>query len=258
MLGNLIKFEFMKKWQSMKYMLLGYVIIQIVLLTMIKIFNISLLDFEHNRIQGVQMAVVVIFMLLLSFIYFVPFIDGIMKYEKDLSGKQAPLELMIPARAYKKILAKLIVILVSTIIATIISIMFVILFVILAGGGDEILHDISRIFEDISKYPISFISMIISLIVVFLTVIILPFFCIAVSKSITNKGKSSMLIRVILFILILVGIGYLEIPIRKYPIYMFTVFGNSQIPLSEIIASILYLVLPFIGTSYFMDKRIEL
>ena len=145
MLVNLLKYEFMKKWKSMRISLLAYVLIEIVLLCILKVFS-SGSDMTQSFIEGKRpmgnigilfiMSIIFYFMFILI-LTIIPFVEAIIKYEKDLAGKQSPLELMIPAESWKKILSKLITALCGTIICGIIAIASIVIFFLVMSNFEK-------------------------------------------------------------------------------------------------------------------------
>src|SRR5665648_761260 len=61
-------------------------------------------------------VITILYFVFAAGVFSFPFIETINRFEKDLSGKQAVLELMIPIISWKKILAKLIVAVVTTVV----------------------------------------------------------------------------------------------------------------------------------------------
>ena len=115
MLINLTKYEFVKRWKALKYVLLGYVLIQTLLLiisssffwnsNMVKVFTEANNDGRGIGIpSGVAMAAY--FIMAFGIVLF-PFIESLYRFDKDLSGKQSVFEQMLPIISWKKIISKL-------------------------------------------------------------------------------------------------------------------------------------------------------
>lgn len=270
MLTNLLKYEFMKKWKSMKYILLGYALIQAILLVISKILlersNISSLFIDgstKDNSVGFPLVMSMVFYFIFAFIIGIfPFFDGVTKYEKELSGKQAPLELMIPSSSWKKILSKLVTTLCVTIVCGIIIAASIMIFLLVMSGFDKnVMIAFSSFFREILEHPLSFLFTVIYGLFSYASFFLLVYLCTTIAKAITHKNKLSTLISIITFGVLLAIILYLSLQVEKYPIMTFTLFrsigSGLELGLTTIIFDITVLVLTFLGTSYIMEKRIE-
>ncbi len=270
MLTNLLKYEFMKKWKSMKYVLLGYAIIEVILLITNRIIlsrNDNQMLFGDGTITNEKIGFLFFINIGFYFLFIVlisiyPFFEGVTRYEKELSGKQAPLELMIPAPSWKKVLSKLIATIVVTICCIIISLASVMMFILVMSNFDKVvLTAFYDWFKIILDYPFSLLFTIIYVILSYVSFYLLINFCTAVAKAITHKNKLSTLISIITFGVLVAIILYLSIKIENYPIVTFTFFKGLATgmasSLSSIILDIAILSFFFAGTSYIMEKRIE-
>lgn len=270
MLTNLLKYEFMKKWKSMKYVLLGYAIIEVILLVTSKVLHATSGDpvpFINDGTSDMQVGIFLFICTIFYFLFIVlisiyPFFEGVTRYEKELSGKQAPLELMIPAPSWKKVLSKLIATIVVTICCIIISLASVMMFILVMSDFDKVvLTAFYNWFKIILEYPFSLLFTIFFVILSYAAFYLLINFCTAVAKAITHKNKLSTLISIITFGALVAIILYLSIKIENYPIVTFTFFKGLATgmasSLSSIILDIAILSFFFAGTSYIMEKRIE-
>lgn len=270
MLTNLLKYEFMKKWKSMKYVLLGYAIIEVILLITNRIIlsrNDNQMLFGDGTITNEKIGFLFFINIGFYFLFIVlisiyPFFEGVTRYEKELSGKQAPLELMIPAPSWKKVLSKLIATIVVTICCIIISLASVMMFILVMSNFDKVvLTAFYDWFKIILDYPFSLLFTIIYVILSYVSFYLLINFCTAVAKAITHKNKLSTLISIITFGVLVAIILYLSIKIENYPIVTFTFFKGLATgmasSLSSIILDVAILSFFFVGTSYIMEKRIE-
>ncbi|WP_315114691.1 hypothetical protein [Clostridium intestinale] len=270
MLINLLKYEFMKKWKSMKYILLGYALIEVILLVTSRVLlgrngNETLFGdgtITNEKIGFLFFISIGFYFLFIVLISIYPFFEGVTRYEKELSGKQAPLELMIPAPSWKKVLSKLIATIVVTTCSIIISLASVMMFILVMSNFDKVvLTQISNWFKIILEYPFSLLFTIIYVILSYAAFYLLINFCTAVAKAITHKNKLSTLISIITFGVLVAIMTYLSIAIENYPIVIFTFFKGLATgmtsSLSSIILDIAILSFFFGGTSYIMEKRIE-
>ncbi|WP_326514259.1 hypothetical protein [Clostridium intestinale] len=270
MLINLLKYEFMKKWKSMKYILLGYALIEVILLVTNRILlsrNGNEMLFGDGSITSEKVGFLFLICIIFYFLFILlisiyPFFEGVTRYEKELSGKQAPLELMIPAPSWKKVLSKLISTIVVTIGCSIISLASVMMFILVMSNFDKVvLTQIYNWFKIILDYPFSLLFTIIFVILSYAAFYLLINFCTAVAKAITHKNKLSTFISIITFGVLVAIMTYLSIAIENYPIVTFTFFKGLATgmasSLSSIILDIVILSFFFAGTSYIMEKRIE-
>ena len=149
MLIDLMKYEFVKRWKASRYVLLGYILLQAALLivsgaffwngNMAKVFTEKSFECQNAGTSSVIAMLLYFIAALLIVIY--PFIEGITRFNKDLSGRQSVLELMIPIKSWKKIVSKLITVLCSTIIGAGLGTLSVITFVLLSSNFDKSIVD---------------------------------------------------------------------------------------------------------------------
>lgn len=271
MLTSLLKYEFIKKWKSMRYVLLAYGLIELILLitskVLIKRSNVPFLFIEgttKDQNVGVPLVLALTLFFTMAFILIIfPFFEGLIRYEKDLSGKQAPLELMIPAASWKKVLSKLITAVCGTIMCGIITFFTMIIFILVMSNFDKaILDTIFNGLKEMFSSPLKNLIVLINSLFSYASVFLLIFFCTAVGKWITHKKKASGFISILVFAASLAIIIYLSIQADKYPLVAFTLFQEDNgsglaISLSSIILEILIVATTFVGTSYIMEKRIE-
>ncbi|MBB6622452.1 hypothetical protein [Clostridium gasigenes] len=265
MLADLLKYELTKKWRSMRYIVLAYGLIEIILLCTLKIAS-SKSDMTHlftaseNKMGNLGFMFItgmIFYFIFILILTIMPFIEAIIKYEKDLAGKQSPLELMIPAESWKKILSKLITAVCGTIICGIIAIASVIIFFLVMSNFEENIVDlILRGLSTGVNFSTGIIFIIISGFFEYISIFTLFFFCIAISKWITHKKKTSDIISVFVLAGAIAVIYFLQIQVDKLPIATFTLYGINT-NLSAIILDILIFIILFIGTSFIMERKIE-
>lgn len=260
MLGKLLKYEFWKKWKSNRYLLLGYGLVELVLLIILRVFygNIVTTVNINSKSTGVSFVLIsALYFTITGIMFIYPFIEGISRYNKDLSGKQAALELMIPEPSWKKITSKLLATICVTIICSIISAFTVLLyFLIMSNFNKELVDSIITVFKNGIPHPAEVIFSIINGLFAFASFYLLFLFCIATSKWASHKNKIAIPISIGVFVLTIVVIGYLQSLADKFPIVNYTFFGMSN-SLSSVILDILIFALTFAGTSYVMERKIE-
>ena len=117
---------------------------------------------------------------------------------------------MIPAESWKKILSKLITAICGTIIYGIIVIASVIIFFLVISNFEKTIVDlIFSGLREIINYPTETIFIIIIGLFAYVSISLLSFLCIAISKWITHKKKTSDIISVAVFIVSIAIICFL-------------------------------------------------
>jgi hypothetical protein len=264
MLVKLLGYELYKKWKVSRYILGGFIVLQVLMLAITKVIlgndaTKMILEIGNRGYNG-SFTVFLISLLYFGYaagVFFLPLVENVYRFEKDLSGRQAVLELMIPIISWKKILAKLIVTLFTIIVFQIIAILSILAYILVNSNFNKgIVDSIFKIVRVILSSPgkSSFIAL--SMLFAMASLYMLIMFCIAFSKSISHKNRIAVPIGVGMFIACLVVLIVAVTQLEKFPIVKFDLFGIKQ-SLSEMIFNILFFVLPFLGASYLMEKRIE-
>ncbi len=264
MLVSLLKYEFMKRWKILRYGLLGFVLVEAVLLIASKVMlirsNIPQLLTEKN--ENINVGAPLVFTILIYFlaifiISISPSIEGAMSYEKDLSGKQAPLELMIPVPAWKKIASKLITVVCSNIICGIIASVFSLLFImIMSNFQKSIMDGILEGLKMMLSSPGKGLFVIIEVFFAYSSFFLLLLFCIAVAKWITHKNNLSNLISLLVFVISISLIIFLSIQMEKVPIATIDLYGIT-LTVSSIIFDIVIFCLLYFSTSFIVENKVE-
>lgn len=264
MLVSLLKYEFMKRWKILRLGLLGFVLVEAVLLIASKVMlirsNIPQLFAENN--ENINVGAPLFFTILIYFLAIftlsmVPSIDGAMSFEKDLSGKQAPLELMIPVPAWKKVASKLISVVCSNIISGIIIIAFSVLFLLVMSNFQKSIVDgILEGLQLIISSPGKDLFVIISGFFAYSSFFLLLLFCIAVAKWITHRNHLSNLISLAVFVVSVSLFIFLSIQMDKFPIETIDLYGIT-LTVSSIILYIVIFCLLYFSTSFIMENKIE-
>jgi hypothetical protein len=266
MTGKLFLFEITKKWRSSKFLLLGYLGIQVLLLFVTRVFLWNGTVAGELTTQGIRtnsdislpfaLTMMLFFMLALAIGAF-PFIEGIYRFERDLSGKQAYLELMIPAVSWKKVLAKLLATLCSLIVCGTASLFSMFLFIAVNSNFNTILGEfIRQCLSGLSNHWLQALFILVYLIFNFASIFITIFFCIATAKSFTHKNKVAVPIGILTFILIAGLLAVLGSQLEKVPLVNFSI-GRIETSLSQTIADIIVFVAAMAGTGWMMEKKIE-
>ena len=266
MLVKLLGYEFYKKWRVSKNILGGFIVLQVLLLTITRIFlghDATKMVTEIGNINnGPNGSFTFGIITLLYFgiavgIFFLPLIENVYRFEKDLSGKQAVLELMIPIIAWKKILSKLIVMLISTIAIQMISALSIMAYILVNSNFNKVIVDsiLNNARIIISSPGKSFFVALYAIYILAL-IYILVMFCIAFSKSITHKNRIAVPIGMGMFIACMAVFIVAATQIVKFPIVEFDLFGIEE-SLSGLLFVLLYGGSLFLGASFLMEKRIE-
>ena len=265
MLIKLVKYEFVKRWKALRYALLGYILLQTLLLIITRSFfwNSDIVKiFVENDTNSCGnstpfILTMILYFILAIFIGVLPFIEGLYRYDKDLSGKQSVLELMMPIVSWKKIISKLIAALYSTIISVGLATLSIVTFILIISNFEKsIVNGILNFIGDIFQSPTMFIFASLSIIFCFLSVYMIIFCCIAFSKSISHKNKIAAPIGIVTFVLLIAALAFLNIQVQKIPIVKYNILGTED-SLSSTIMSILVFLAALFGTSWLMENKIE-
>jgi hypothetical protein len=269
MLGKLIGYELFKKWKISKFVLFGFVLIELVLLLIIRMFlwNEGVGDsitIDSNAVSIGDSANTGPAFVILSLLYFMlalfvgayPFMESIYRFERDLSGKQAYLELMLPVSSWKKVISKLIVTVAGLIVCGSLSLaaMFTYIMVNNFQGFMEVLR---LLIDAITiNNVLNLILLVLAMLFAFALFYLIIFFCIAIAKSFTHKNVVAVPIGIVAFTLISLITAYIESLISNVPLYTYTILG-AKLTLSNILLDITLFIVALAGTSWLMEKRIE-
>lgn len=264
MLIKMIKYEMVKRWKSVKYILMGYVLFQTLLLIIIRSFfwndGIPQFIIHNNDTQQISVSFAITMLMYLAFAIFIgvyPFFESIFRFGRDISGKQSILELMIPMVSWKKITAKLLATIFLTIIGGVLGIFTIIAFMLINGNFDKgMIDSILIALREIVNTPIKSILAFSYLFFGIGSFYMLFFFCIAFSKSFSHKNKIAVPIGIVTFIFCVFVLVILDIQAERYPLFTYIYFGVESYLSSNIIDILAFVVL-FFGTSWLMEKRIE-
>lgn len=265
MLINLMKYEFLKRWKSSRFILLGYLLVQTLLLVissaflwnsnMAKVFTETNNDWQGIGVSaGITMAS---YFLLSILIIIFPFTESIYRFNRDLSGKQSPLEIMIPAISWKKIVSKLVPALCNTILCIGLGAASIITFMLISSKFDKSVVDgIMDFFNGIFQSPTQFTLDALYLLFCFSTMYLIIFFSIALSKSFSHKNKIAAPIGIVTFVAIIAALAFLGTLLQSMPLVQFTLLGTED-SLSSIILSVLVFLAALFGTSWLMESKID-
>lgn len=266
MLIKLMKYEFVKKWKALRYVLFGYILLQTLLLIITRSFlwNSDIIKFfAENDTYSCRnsisfMLTMVLYFILAILIAVLPFIEGLSRYGKDLSGKQSVLELMIPITSWKKIISKLIASLCSTIVLVGLAALSIVTFILTNSNFEKsIANGILNFIEGIFRSPAEFILTSLYIIFCFISLYMIVFCCIAFSKSISHKNKIAVPIGIAAFAFSIAALALLNtLLIERIPIVNYSILGAKD-SLSSTIMSILVFIAALFGTSWLMENKIE-
>lgn len=261
MIINLIKYEFKKVWKRSRYVLLGYAAVQFLLLFIARVFlwdsNIfSGVNSQNHKLSFTLIMGAYITLAILFSIF--PFVESISRYGRDLSGKQAVLEIMIPTASWEKVISKLFVTVVNTLICIVMAVFSVLIIFPVYGNIDSNMIDVVvNFFKTIIDHPVRSLFAFINILFGFSSIYMVFFFCTAFAKSISHRSKISTPIAILTFVLIIICISYLAAKIQYYPIVKYSILGTDS-SLSSTLLDIGVFAVLFAGTSWLMEKRIEL
>lgn len=264
MLIELMKYEFVKRWKASRYVLLGYILLQTVLLfvsstffwngSMVKVFTEK--NYECQNAGAPSVIAMLLYLIAALLIGLYPFFEGITRYNKDLSGRQSVLELMIPTASWKKIVSKLATVLVSTIVCVGLSALSVAAFILLSSHFDRgILDGILGALHSAFTSPGLLILDILYIIFCFVSLYMIIYFCIAFSKVFSHKSKIAVPIGIAMFAALVTILAFLNDFMVQFPIVRFNLLGEDS--LSSLIVCALVFIAALSGTSWLIDHKIE-
>ena len=265
MLIKLIKFEFIKRWKALRYVFLGYMLLQTLLLIITRSFlwNSDIIKlFAENDTNSCNGSIsfvltMILYFILAIFMGVLPFIEGLYRYSKDLSGKQSVLELMMPIISWKKIVSKLITALCSTVICVGLATLSIVTFILTNSNFERsIVNEILNFINGIFQSPASFILASLYIIFCLLSIYMIAFCCIAFSKSISHKNKIAVPIGIAAFVICIAALAFLNIQVQRIPIVKYNILGTED-SLSSTIMSILVFFAALFGTSWLMENKVE-
>ena len=264
MLIDLLKYELVKRWKTSKYVLLGYIMLQAVLLivssaflwngNMAKVFTEK--NYESQNAGAPSVIAMLLYFIAALLICLYPLFEGITRYNKDLSGSQSVLEHMIPTASWKKIVSKLATVLISTIVCVGLSALSVAAFILLSSHFDSgILDGILNTLHTVFASPGLLILDILYIIFCFVSMYMIIYFCIAFSKVFSHKSKIAVPIGMAMFAALVTILAFLNNFMVQFPIVRFNLLGEDS--LSSLIVSLLVFIAALSGTSWLMDHKIE-
>ena len=265
MLINLIKYEFVKRWKALRYVLLGYILLQTVLLIISHAFlwnshMANVFTEKNNNWQGVGISSIlamVLYFIIAILMGIFPFIESLIRFDRDLTGKHSVLEHIIPAISWKKIVSKLITVLISTIICVGLGTLSIITFILISSNFEKSIVDgILKAVKDIFQSPTLFALVTLYILFCFVSIYMIIFFCIAFSKSFSHKNKISAPIGIVTFALLIAALAFLNIQLQRIPLIKFTILGTDD-SLCSIIISILVFLAALFGTSWLMENKVD-
>jgi hypothetical protein len=267
MLIKLVKYEFEKKWKTLRFVLLGYLLLQILLLFLTR----SLFwagdyakIFTQNREDFTGISVPFIVTMLLYFglavsIGLFSFFEAMYRFGRDLSGKQAVLELMLPITSGKKIVSKIIINLCSNIVCIGLSAFSIMIFILINSNFEKsIVNGILNWITQIVQSPGRTILVSVYIMFCFASLYAVVFCCIAFSKSISNKRKISIPVGIAsLACFIAVWCVYANtLLIERFPIINYTILGEKNSLSSDMMNIIIFSGALFV-TSWLMENKTE-
>jgi hypothetical protein len=263
MLIRLLKYEFVKKWISLRYILLGYILLELLLLIISKSFlwngNMSQIFFDNNSCDGIgasSVLTMLLYFILAIFIMVFAVIENIYRFDRDLSGKQSVLELSIPVISWKKIMAKLVTALCSTGIFIGLGTLAIVMFVLISSHFEKgIVDEILQFIQVLLQSPIRFTLGALYIVFCILSIYMIIFFCTAFSKAITYKNKFAVPIGVASFAVLIAALTFLNDLVMRFPIVRFNLLGDDS--LSSLIISVLVFLAALSCTSWLMENKIE-
>ena len=263
-LTELLKFEFTKRWKASRNILMGYVLLQSVLLflsntflwngNMIKVFTEN--NYECQNAGAPSVIAMLLFFLAALLIGLYPIFEGVTRFNEDLSGRQSVLELLIPIASWKKLVAKVTTVLVNLVVGLGLSAVSITSFILLSSRFDKgILDLILGALRSVFASPGLLLLYILYILFCIASMYLIIYFCIAFSKVFSHKSKVAVLIGMVMFVAIITILGFLNDFMLQFPIIRFNLLGEDS--LSSVIVSVMVMIAALFGTSWLIDHKIE-
>jgi len=253
---KLIKYEFKKNLAPVLIFLAALVFVEL-------IFIIG------NTSDNEDLVVIAISLLLLagSFSYFLILLFGISSYSKELKNKTIYLVFMTPNSTLSIIMSKLIhITLTALMLAAAFIGTFAIDFHILIQKFSDTTLDIGEVFDVILKsYNTSVATLIattifyiISIVIIFLTYVVMGYLSVTLSATILNNSKAKGFLSAVFFVIFLI---INSVIVHLLPTIIETPYTTADILINlipQLIVEIIAMVLMIWGTSYMLEKKISL
>lgn len=263
---KLLKFELRKVWINNRSSILAFIGIQVVLILLIRLLfwddglkNALLADGIFAVGFGAKIVIACMLYYLSAFLLPIgSFIECVYRFDRDLGGKNAVFELMLPIKSVKFVLAKLIASTAAFLTFTLLSVVSLVAFYMVNTKFDSKVTDgINMFLTATLGSPLKAIFTMFIILFAVLSLMILAYFCVALSKTITHKLVVAVSISIMTFTTALGFIGYLAIKLVKYPVISYSVFGIESSLGSDLFSFAVFGIL-FYATSWLIEKKIEL
>lgn len=264
MLINMLKYEFTKRWKASRYVLLGFILLELALLTisglffwndnMAKVFTEK--SFECQNAGAASIIAMLIYFIAALLIALFPFFECMTRFNKDLSGRQSVLERMLPTSSWKKIVSKLITLLCSAILGVGLGTLTVITFILFSSHFDNrIVESILNTLRVAFQSPVQLILSTLYILFCLLSLMMLVYFSITVSKVFSHKSKIAVPIGIAVFAALVTVLSFVNTFTLQFPIIRFNLLGEDS--LSSLLVSLLVFIATLSATTWLMDNKIE-
>lgn len=225
-----------------------------------------LICYSDRDYEAIDLAIVLlVFATFLSF--FIVFALAISSYSRELKNKTIYLIFMTPNSTISIILSKLIHALLTAFVVAcvfaIIGIWDINLYIDLFDAGQISAKDVLDVVlasfnTSISSLILTMIFTVISVVIVFLTYVVMGYLSITLSATILSNSKAKGLLSLTFFIIFVIVYALIVNVLPKLSTYPETVLEYLYSILPQIILSVVSIILMIWGTSYLLDKKISL
>ena len=236
---KLLSFEFFKRWRSYRVGFVGEIALQIILIVPLAVFNCM-------NFRSIPSAVVaIVYMFILATILFFPPIESITRFNRDIFGNVAVLELSLPLPAWKKVLSKLIVTFCFLLAALLLCTVSLTALWMLTDGA-KFFKEVASLFAEIGAHSSQAAEITAFIVLNGIASFCIIIFSLVLSRAITHRIKTASWISGGIFI------GLLTIYIILH-VQIYINFG--------MIPTILYLialsVIMFLSASWLLENKVE-
>lgn len=266
MLIKLLKYELVKKWKVLRYVLIAYVFIETLILILTRGFLLNtditkMFDKNNGDFQSVGAVfglTMLLYFALAIFIGMFSIFEGFFRFGKDLSGKQSALEHMLPVASWKKVISKIMINLCSNVVCFGLSTLSIIMFILINSNFDKtIVYGILKVIQESFQSPARLVVTVVYILLCFFSMYAIIFCCIAFSKSISHKSRISVPIGIVAFAVFVVFCTFTDkLLIDGFPIINYSILGEKS-SLSSNMMSLLIFFGALFATSWLMENKVE-
>ncbi len=261
MLMKLTQYELVKKWKSLRIFIFAYILIQITLTVFTAILSknnsvIQIMDKANPDRTSLSIGIMFILHLMLSlFILFLPALEGIYRFDKDLGGNQSVLEHMLPFPAWKKISSKVIAVIISSVIVSLISAVSLLIY-FRPKLEFALIENLIQLSVELFRNPLESILFLFHFILLLLLIYMLFLFSIIISRCFSRNNRLAGFISVLTLIASVTVLVVISNQLTKLPVLNYKLLG-IEFNVIDSVFSVISFAGIFYASCWLMERRIE-